>query len=206
MLVDLRANREIVVGVIADTHIPDRVNQLHPELLSTLRQRNVDYIFHAGDVSIPGALLELREIAPVYLVTGNRDILLRNKYTSMLTFQINGVKTILTHGHLNLYQYWLDKIENVLEGYRFKRYHDRLVKHFPDAGVYIFGHSHHAENRWEGGKLFFNPGSPSIAEYPAKQLSFGIISFHPEGRVQGAIVELTGALLRFGRWKTGSVV
>jgi predicted phosphodiesterase len=93
----------------------------------------------------------------------------------------------------------------MLTGYNFKRYRDRLLRRLPDSEVYIFGHSHHAENREEEGKLFFNPGSPSIAEFPAKRLSFGIISFHPQGRVQGEIVDLTGAVLRFGRWKTGSI-
>jgi predicted phosphodiesterase len=72
-MIELHADRSIVIGVVADTHVPDRVNALHPDLLQELATREVDYIFHAGDCSTSCVLDELRAIAPVFAVAGNRD-------------------------------------------------------------------------------------------------------------------------------------
>ena len=201
-MIELSSDRSIVIGVVADTHVPDRVNPLHPELLSQIKAREVDYIFHGGDISTPRVLDELRTIAPVYAVAGNRDwfqpALPRHRL-----FRINGVETLLTHGHINAYHYWIDKVKNMLNGYEFKRYAKRLPPLVPAASVCIYGHSHHAENRRSDGRLFFNPGSSSVAEKPDFRLSFGIIHFHPDGGFSGEIIALEGAVFKLGKWQKG---
>ena len=53
------------IGVVSDTHVPDRAVALHPALLSELRRNKVDLILHAGDISTAGVLQELETIAPV---------------------------------------------------------------------------------------------------------------------------------------------
>ena len=201
-MIDLRSDRTIVIGVVADTHVPDRVNALHPRLLSQLEARNVDYIFHAGDISTPRVVDDLRSIAPVYAVAGNRDWFLQS-HPRHLQFKINGVDTLLTHGQVNFYHYWIDKGKNVFQGYQFDRYAKRLPSLALDAEVFIYGHSHHAENRRLDNRLYFNPGSSSVAEKPDFRLTFGIIQFHPDGGVNGEIIALEGALVRFGKWQSG---
>lgn len=201
-MIELRSERSIVIGVVADTHVPDRVNALHPDLLYQLVTRKVEYIFHAGDISTGRVLDELRTIAPVYAVAGNRDWFQPALPRHQL-FRINGVETLLTHGHINAYHYWVDKVKNFLRGYQFDRYAIRLPLLAPKAKILIHGHSHHAENRQLGGRLFFNPGSSSVTEKPDFQLSFGIIQFHPDGNFSGEIIALEGALIRFGRWHQG---
>jgi predicted phosphodiesterase len=62
-----------ILGVLADTHIPDRVPGLNPRVLKIFQQARVSEILHAGDVSIPQVLEELRQVAPVSVVQGNRD-------------------------------------------------------------------------------------------------------------------------------------
>lgn len=203
MSIELRSEQTITVGVVGDTHVPDRVNRLHPELITALRECKVDTIFHTGDISNPRILDELQRVAPVYAVSGNRDILSRRTLLCTRFFLINGVKTVLTHGHINTFHYFHDKVDNFLNGYNVERYLRRLIPVAPEAEVYVFGHSHHAESRVIAGKLYFNPGSSSIAEKPDFKLSFGIIRFCPAGTVSGEIIELKGAVVRLGKWVPG---
>jgi putative phosphoesterase len=58
--------RELVVGVISDTH-----GLLRPEALDALRAS--DQIIHAGDVGNPQILKELSRIAPLTAIRGNID-------------------------------------------------------------------------------------------------------------------------------------
>lgn len=197
-MIELRSEHSIVIGVVADTHVPDRVNALHIDLLHQMEIRKVNYIFHAGDIATRRVLDELRTAAPVYAVAGNRDWF-QSELPRHQLFSINGVTTLLTHGHINAYHYWLDKGHNFWHGYQFDRYARRLPQIAPEAAVYIFGHSHHAENRSMAGKLYFNPGSSSVAEKPDFRLSFGIIQFHTDGRFSGEVIALEGATTRFGR-------
>ena len=198
----LSAPQTITVGIIADTHIPDRVNALHPALLDLLITHHVDYIFHAGDISTPRVLDELGAVAPVYAVAGNRDILHRQQLPIHQRFLINDVRVLLTHGHIDPFHYWFDKFQYVLQGYRMDRYVRRLEKLAQETDVIIFGHTHRAENREVRGRLFHNPGSVSIAIRPEIRISFGIIKFAPSGRATGATIDLTGHKVRFGKWVT----
>ena len=190
MDLEIRSKETITVAVIADTHIPDRVKRLHPGVCAAMQSINPDTIFHAGDISHPRVLEELRRFAPVFAVRGNRDFLLSKSLPISREFILNGVKVNLTHGHLDAYHYWKDKVENLLSGYQLERYGKRLLHAAPDADVVIFGHSHHAENRNRDGKIFFNPGSCSVAEKPDMMLSFGILRIHANGEVRGEIVAL----------------
>ena len=188
--VEIRSQNIITVAVLADTHIPDRVKRLHPQLIPNLKSKPVDLILHAGDISQEKVLENLNDIAPVYAVRGNRDFLLTRSLPVTHWFLINKVKVFLTHGHLDVYHYWRDKVENLLHGYRFERYRQRLLGAAAGADVIIYGHSHHAENQFYEQKWFFNPGSCSVAEKPDFRLSFGIIRFHPGGEVETTIVSL----------------
>jgi phosphoesterase, MJ0936 family len=134
------------IGVISDTHIPDRAAGLHPALLEELRNRQVDLILHAGDISVPGVLRTLEEIAPVKAVRGNRDILFPGGLPNTLEMTINGVPLVLTHGHLNFLTYWWDKLQYIFRGYERRRFTKRLGEAFPLARVIVYGHTHRAEN------------------------------------------------------------
>src|ERR1700736_2535932 len=58
--------REIIVGVISDTH-----GLLRPQAVAALR--GSDLIIHAGDVGNPDVIKELSGIAPTHVVCGNID-------------------------------------------------------------------------------------------------------------------------------------
>lgn len=166
------------VGVIADTHIPDRARSLSQGVLDGLQSSKVDLIFHAGDISIPRVLSELGEIAPVLAVRGNRDLLFGDGLPLSRLLEINGHKILLTHGHMGIFPYWIDKFQHLTLGYRSDRYIKRLVTAAPDASVYIFGHSHSVEEIRRDGKLFFNPGSATFSLPPETRKSWGLLTFN----------------------------
>lgn len=202
-VIQIRSSNSVTIGVVADTHIPDRVNCLHPKLLDELREKKVGYIFHTGDLSQRKVLEELQTVAPVFAVRGNRDFFLRQELPMFRLFCVNGVRILLTHGHLSPVVYWSDKVANALHGYELGRYVRRLTVVDPQAQIYIFGHTHQAENTQVNGKLFFNPGGSSVGSPPDFQISFGILRIDPDGMVGRAIVPLTGAMVKFGRWENG---
>lgn len=189
-----------VIGVISDTHIPDRVQHLHPALLSLLHEQRVDLILHGGDVSIRSVLVEMESVAPVRAVAGNRDILLLNDTPISRSLMINGVRVVLTHGHLNPGTYWRDKLLYITRGYNFERYQKRLLRAFPEADVILFGHTHHAENRRIGRTLFFNPGSVSHGDYIDPQPKYGLLKIDKDGRIDAQIIPLTGARIEHKEW------
>lgn len=186
MIEKISSSGKFIVGVVSDTHIPDRSRFLSPQLIQSLKETDVDLILHAGDICVPRVLDELREVAPVLAVKGNRDILFGNDLPISRTLEINGTKIMLAHGHMGLTSYWLDKFQHIIIGYRMNRYIRRLRKEMPGAGVYIFGHSHRSEVIWQEDVLFFNPGSVSIGSPPQFHRSWGLLTFNDniyEGKI-----------------------
>ncbi len=151
----------LTVGVVSDTHIPDRVDRIHPQIISTFQAAQVDQILHAGDISIPAVLAELEQVAPVLAVRGNRDLIFDRSLPKLRLIELAGVKVALMHGHGGWINYFKDKLVYFREGYQLERYLPKIFNAAPEARVYIFGHTHFPENFWREGKLFFNPGSAS---------------------------------------------
>jgi len=166
------------VGVISDTHVPDRARSVSQTVLDGLQSYKVDLILHAGDISIPRVLIELGEIAPVLAVRGNRDLLFGDDLPLSRILEINGHRILLTHGHMGIFSYWIDKFQHLALGYRSDRYIRRLVTEAPNASIYIFGHSHSVEEIHRDGKLFFNPGSATFSLPPETRKSWGLFSFN----------------------------
>lgn len=201
----ISANHDpLIIGVIADSHIPDRVRRLHPALLKGLRRHKVDLILHGGDVSIRSVLAELEQVAPVRAVVGNRDLLIASDHSVTVTLKIHQTTLVLTHGHLDPGTYWRDKFEYITRGYSFERYQKRLQRAFPDADVIVYGHTHHAENLWLDGTLYFNPGSVSHGDYLDKGPRYGILKIYKDGRIDAQVIPLTGAHIEGKEWAEGS--
>lgn len=183
-------SQPLVLGVISDTHIPDRVRHLHPQVVQRFRSAGVTAILHAGDISSPKVLDQLNQVAPVFAVRGNRDWLLLSKLplSSMLNF--GGIRIALTHGHGRWWNYFIDRIYFMFQGYRLERFLPRLQASFPEAQVIVFGHTHHSLNRWSNGQLLFNPGSPHCPDNKNEAPSIGFLRIDAGGRIQSEIVDL----------------
>jgi uncharacterized protein len=180
---------DFIVGVVSDTHIPDRRRDLPPGLIPALREHQVQLILHAGDISIPRVLRELEEVAPVLAVKGNRDIAFGNELPISRKLEINSHLVLLSHGHMGIAAYWLDKFQHIFQGYQLDRYVHRLNQAMPEASVFVFGHSHCSEIIKQSGNLYFNPGSVSIGMPPSLKRSWGLLIFG-QSSVQSAIFEL----------------
>lgn len=189
----------LTVGVVADTHIPDRMMNIHPGVAQTLQAANVDIILHAGDICIPSVISKLEQIAPVMFTRGNRDLFWGNVRTAQL-LSLADTPVALMHGHGNLWQYLWDKLFFILNGYQLERYLPILLETLPEAKIIIFGHTHHPECRWYDGRLLFNPGSAGIGWRDEIPPSVGVLRFYPERNVQGEIIFLNGASKKFKKW------
>lgn len=188
-----------MVGVLADTHIPDRVAGLHPDLISVFRQRQVDQILHAGDICVPETLAELEKVAPVTAVRGNRDWAFPELPWKQ-TLHLAGTPVALLHGHGSLKNYIWDKFMFILHGYRIQRYLNLAARLAPEARVIVFGHTHRPANLWLNGHLFFNPGSAAFYPPEGGKPSIGILTFWLDGRVEGELIPLRRIEIRNRQW------
>src|SRR5512133_1951044 len=186
-------------GVVADTHIPDRIGQLHPCLLDVLRAEGVSQILHAGDVCVPRVLADLAQVAPVTAVRGNRDVLMPG-LPLIAMLDLGGVPVALMHGHGGLTRYLRDKMIYLRHGYSFKRYVPLLVGESGEAKVVIFGHTHTPEREWREDKLLFNPGSASFAPRGHRSPNVGILEVDAAGQVRARILPLKGYVIKGRRW------
>ena len=131
-----------VVLAIADTHIPGFRREL-PAALGPYLER-CEVILHAGDVTAPAVLDQLRAHAPVHAVMGNMDgpDLAATGVPQELETQIGGVTVAMLH-----------------DGGRTDGREARLHKRFPAAGLIVFGHSHIPMVTRIGATTVLNPGS-----------------------------------------------
>jgi len=189
--------RPITLGVVADTHVPDHMAALPPALWEALA--GVDAILHAGDICVPRVLTALEQVAPVYAVAGNRDLLLRLPLDRVLTF--GGVRLGLTHGHGGWRQYAPVKVRadyagTVLLVSHDRAFLDRVRQRFTDVEVIVFGHSHRPVNERRGGVLLFNPGSLGPAYYAPHGPAIGRLVI-ADGAVQATLipVPIPGAVI-----------
>lgn len=179
----------LTLGVISDTHIPDRAKKLDPAARRIFQRAGVAAILHAGDVSYPRVLHQLEEIAPVYAVRGNRDWLALRTLPREIRLEFEGVRVGMAHGEGRIWNYLFDRVMYFLRGMRLEVYERRLLAAFPDEDVIVYGHTHRPVNRRVEGRLIFNPGSvhcPDEVEIP----SVGLLHINGRNGVEGEIVYL----------------
>jgi putative phosphoesterase len=124
------AAKDIIVGVISDTH-----GLLRPEAIAALQ--GVDYILHAGDVGDADILDALREIAPVTAIRGNVDVSgVCGSLPPTEVVELGGILFYLVHSLHDL----------------------DICPQAAGVAAVIYGHSHRAEIRQED-TLYLNPGS-----------------------------------------------
>jgi len=185
----LASASSLVIGVLADTHVPDRLPALRPQVLEVFMRAKVDVILHAGDICVPHVLDALGEVAPVIAVKGNRDWAFGASLPALWQGVLGGVPAALLHGHGSPMDYWRDKIAYLTRGYAFERYAALASAWAPDARLLVFGHSHTAENRQVGDRLYFNPGSACVSERRDLPPTVGMLRV-AAGKVTGDIIPL----------------
>lgn len=180
----------IVLGVIADTHIPDRARNLDQRIIPIFEQRGVQAILHAGDVSTPAVLNQLEKVAPVHAVRGNRDWVMLRHLPPAISLDYGGTRLVLTHGHGPLWNYVFDRFYYITYGYHLERFRPRLQSTFPKARIIVFGHTHKPLNLWSKGQLLFNPGSAHFPDAKNLAPSIGLLRLNAEGEIKSEIIFL----------------
>ena len=164
-----------IIGLIADTHIPDRTTSLNPRILDAFK--SVNLILHAGDISSPIALDELSRIADTVAVRGNNrgD---SHRFHAPLPYktiiEVNrGIRIGLFHGVETFYQRITD-VAIGRSGFTSACTH-RILKRvkpiFPEVDCTVFGHSHWPMIHYDGTRLFVNPGKA----FGSKENTVGIM-------------------------------
>lgn len=145
-----------VIGLVSDTHMPQRRRALPDNLGDVLG--GVDFLLHAGDVGELWVLNQLSAIAPVFAVHGNDDT---EDAQRELPFQqiitVAGQRLLLWHSH---FPNWNEEME-------FRKDDDlpRSLQRSIDQGkragakVVVFGHWHIPLVYEAEGVLLVNPGA-----------------------------------------------
>ena len=134
-----------------------------------------DAVLHLGDHCRDAAWL--REQFPdldIRGVRGNCDY--GGGGEDRLELEWEGVKILATHGHLYNVKYTMDPLRN--------------AAYFSGARLVLYGHTHFAEYREEGGVAFLNPGSAGMG----RPLSAALVTLE-KGTAACKIVEMPGGYL-----------
>jgi uncharacterized protein len=148
------------IGVLSDTHIPERAAALPAKLLAGMK--GVDLIIHAGDLSELHVLDALRKVCPdVRAVAGNMDPAeVRRLLPEKLLLKAGDFSIGVAHGYGPPGS--LPQMMREL----FKK--DRV-------DIIIYGHSHQPTCIDDSVPFLFNPGSPTDTIF-APYKSFGMIT------------------------------
>ena len=135
----------MLIGLISDTHIPDRARVLPQNVLDAFN--DVDLILHAGDLTSPKAIEELEEIAPVMAVQGNMDRAKGIDLPKARVIEVDDLRIGLVHGEV----YPRADSQQLL-----------YIARELNADILVSGHSHQPKIEQTEGILLLNPGSPIV--------------------------------------------
>jgi putative phosphoesterase len=156
------------LGIITDTHIPQRVKALPPRVFEVFR--GVDRILHAGDINSRQVLDQLAEVAPVEAVAGNVD-LFKPGLPLTRVIEVDGRRIGLVHGHGGWSRYLRSKVR---DRFGFDEEHYLKIVHgsFGPVDAIVFGHTHRFYRAERSGILLFNPGpiAPDFYNTPGPQV------------------------------------
>jgi putative phosphoesterase len=133
------------VGLISDTHVPKRARDLPRKVFEIFEK--VDYIIHAGDMVELAVVDELEQVAPVLAVHGNMD----GSEVSGAFPRMNSLKVLdwkIGVMHDPDVAFGLNKMRELANQNGFN--------------VFVYGHTHIADIKWEEKILYINPGSPTV--------------------------------------------
>ena len=131
------------VVVLSDSHLTKGIDAIGDQVLDAVT--NADVVLHAGDITSRQAFEELEVLAETYAVLGNNDHDLVGVVPKTRLLTLDGVRIGLIH-----------------DSGPTKGRAVRLHRHFPDAHLVVFGHSHiPVDALGEQDQVLFNPGSPT---------------------------------------------
>jgi len=148
----IKTNKEeLLIGLIGDTHIHSRIEDIPQNVIDDFKQNRIDFLFHVGDFTSYRIYEKLQDIfgkVRVIGIVGNMDdSKISKELPKKIELDLYGHKIFITHGE--------GGPENIIE--RLNRRFD-LSKY----DIIIFGHAHRPFNeKWRDGKLYISPGTPT---------------------------------------------
>lgn len=143
------------VAVFSDSH------RMMQNMTDAVISVNPDQIIHLGDcVSDAHELSVLFFPKETICVSGNNDFM--STEPSFRIIEICGTRIFITHGHKYGVKYGLSALQNEART--------------AGCGIALFGHTHKAQSREEGGVLLLNPGSIGYSDP-----TFAVLHFFPGG-------------------------
>ena len=160
------------IGVIADTHIPDRAKDIPQKILEDFK--GMDMVIHAGDFVDLSVLDKLKSVCRnVKAVWGNMDPYeVRKNLPEKEVIKVANYKIGIMHG----YGHPNKLIELMTEVFK-----------DDDVDLIIFGHAHSPLKKKIGNILYFNPGSLTD-EIFSPYNSYGIIEIND--KIEAKIVKI----------------
>lgn len=135
----------MLIGLISDTHIPDRMKELPEKVFEAFK--DVEMILHAGDVTSQEVIEKLEEIAPVTAIQGNTDRIVGLNLPKTAVVEAEELKIGVIHGEV------YPRADTQQLHY--------LAKQL-DVDILVSGHSHQPKVEKVGDVLLINPGSPTV--------------------------------------------
>lgn len=135
----------MLIGLISDTHIPDRMRELPEKVFEAFK--DVEMILHAGDVTSQEVIEKLEEIAPVTAIQGNTDRIVGLDLPKTVVVEAEELKIGVIHGEV------YPRADTQQLHY--------LAKQL-DVDILVSGHSHQPKVEKVEDVLLINPGSPTV--------------------------------------------
>ncbi len=151
------------VGLISDTHVPKKAHCLPPKVLEIFQK--VDYIIHAGDLVELAVVDELEQLAPVLAVQGNMD-------------GIDVTEAFPKLNSLKVFDWKIGVMHDPDINFGFTKMRELVGEH--GFNVFVYGHTHMANIKWEGKTLYINPGSATVPASPLGKTSVGLLKITKE--------------------------
>lgn len=163
------------IGLISDTHAPDRGGAL-PQAIAEIF-RDVDLILHAGDIGALDVLDDLSHIAPVIAVHGNDDSTeaQRDLPYQQVIYRA-GQRILLCHSHhpdrtaeleSRKDDAWQPKLEQRLD-----------LARAVNASIMVYGHTHIPMTLQQAGILLINPGAMASGGLLSRQVVRSVALLH----------------------------
>ncbi|MFX1309739.1 MAG: metallophosphoesterase family protein [Promethearchaeota archaeon] len=175
----IKTNKEeLLIGLIGDTHIHSRIEDIPQNIIDDFKKKEIDYLFHMGDYTSYKVYAKLQAIfgqEKVIGIVGNMDeSKIRKELPEKIELDLYGHKIFIIHGEGGPH--------NIIE--RLNRRFD-LSKY----DIIIFGHVHRPFNeKWRDGKLYLSPGTPTDKRFTDIN-SYGYLKISQE-KVEPEIIYL----------------
>ncbi len=177
------------IGVIADTHIPDLMPSLPPQVEEIFR--GLDIILHAGDICHLDTLQHLEDNFTITMaVAGERDSSEAKRYLEdkkVVRFGNRSVGMIHGHHEKRSDRWWSALKRRLMRVSPYEGLYKYVLDQFQGVDCIVFGHSHHPYIKVWNGVLLFNPGA--VAPTSGLRPSVGILDVD-ERTIKGRIVYL----------------